>query len=96
MAPKRDRVTVDAEEYRALVHLRDIAHEDVKLRLVASEARYQDCLAINREQVARLARQDMELCGARAQLSLLRQQVIDLVPRPAAPEQIPAAASVPA
>ena len=69
--PKIDRVPVDRTEYEALCELRDITHERLRVR-------FSEALAINREQVARLTRQDLELAEARRQIESLAREVADL------------------
>lgn len=63
------RMTVDREEYAALVALRDGAHEALKVKLQHAEDRYRDVLAINAEIRGRLVRQDLELTTARGDLA---------------------------
>lgn len=82
MGTKQNRVSVDRAEHEALCHLRDVEHEAVKLRLLAAEQRYQECLAINRDAVSRLARQDLEINGLRRELATLRAPHVE--PAPAA------------
>lgn len=62
-------VKVDPEEYAALCELRDGAYETLKLRAMRLQGHYEECLATNREQAARLARQDMEVQSTRALLA---------------------------
>lgn len=69
------RVEVDQDEYRALCMLRDGAHEDLKIKLAQSDARYKACTEINLEQVHRLAVQDIELSGARRTVEILTQKL---------------------
>jgi len=64
------RVIVDREEYAALCALRDGAHEDLKLTNIRLSNRYDELLAVNREQLNRITRQNLELEHLRA--SLLR------------------------
>jgi hypothetical protein len=69
--PKIDRVPVDRTEYDALCELRDVTHYQLQVR-------YDAALAINREQIARLTRQDLELAEARRQVEALAREVADL------------------
>ena len=73
---RRDRQTIDRTEYEALCHLRDVTHEALRVRLIAAESQRAALVAVNREQVARLVRQDLELASVRAEAAALRAELL--------------------
>lgn len=58
---KRTKIEVDREEYEALCALRDGAHEQLKIDLMAARENYDRVCAVNRDQVARLNLQDLQI-----------------------------------
>ena len=68
MAYKK-RVSVDREEYEALCDLRDEAHVRLQLQKIEVDEQFKTCLAINRDQCARLNLQDLQLADLRIKLT---------------------------
>jgi hypothetical protein len=68
---------VDRAEYEALIYLRDVAHERVVGQLRVVEHNLGQCLAVNREQLARLTTQDMQLTYLRERVATLETKLIE-------------------
>jgi len=82
MAKKRDnsRIDIDREELEALHYLRDVTHAATVGELNVVKHRLSTCEAINREQVDRLVKQDLQLAAARARVLELEAQLVALTP----------------
>ncbi len=72
--PDEERVSVDRTEYQALTMLRDGAHEDLKLKHLALQNRYDEVIQVNKDQVNRLTRNMLEVEHARANMQRLEDR----------------------
>ncbi len=81
-----EKVRVDREEYEALVALRDVEHDKLRVLHTRAKSAYEDIRSTCISQADRLARQDLELKYARETRKIAEDQNVKLKLRIAALE----------
>lgn len=70
----RRRITVDREEYNALVDLRDTVFAETETRLLKVQNNFQELLSVNKGQLDRLCKQDRQIEQMRVVMNQLEER----------------------